>query len=296
MARWFVSGALGMLGRDLCDLLEERGHEVTRTDRDELDIRDAGACVEAVAGHDVVANVAAWTAVDDAETHEAEAFAINAVGAANLARAAEAAGAGLVQVSTDYVFAGDATSPYAADAPLAPRSAYGRTKAAGEWAVRAECSRVWLVRTAWLYGASGASFPVTMARLAGERERLSVVDDQVGQPTWTHDLADAVVRVVEAGAPHGVFHATGGGQCSWFELARAVFEELGLDPQRVEPTSSDAYVRPAPRPAYSVLSHDMWGGAGPAPLPHWREALRRAAPSVLAPARAGPPQPPPGRV
>ncbi|WP_392542809.1 dTDP-4-dehydrorhamnose reductase [Oryzobacter telluris] len=282
MARWLVTGAAGMLGRDLCSAAEASGHEVTAAARADLDVLDPAACTEVVAGHDVVVNCAAWTAVDDAETQEAAAFAVNAVGPANLARAAEAAGAVVVQVSTDYVFAGDATQPYPADAPIAPRSAYGRTKAAGEWAVRASSSRAHVVRTAWLYGAGGTSFPATMQRLAGQRETLTVVDDQVGQPTWTVDLAAGILRIVDSGAPFGTWHATGSGQASWFDLARAVFEELGLDPERVTPTTSEAFVRPAPRPAYSVLAHDMWGAAGLEPLPDWREALHRAAPTVLA--------------
>jgi dTDP-4-dehydrorhamnose reductase len=165
---------------------------------------------------------------------------------------------------------------------VAPASAYGRTKAAGEWAVRAECPRSWVVRTAWLYGAGGSSFPATVRRLAGERERIPVVADQVGQPTWTVDLAEGILRIVEAGAPFGVWHATGGGECSWYDLARAVLEELGLDPDRVTPVTTEEFPRPAPRPAYSVLSHDMWDAAGLRPLPDWRDALRRAAPTVLA--------------
>jgi dTDP-4-dehydrorhamnose reductase len=281
MARWLVAGAGGMLGRDLVAVARSGGHDVTAATRADLDVLDPAACRALVAGHDVVVNCAAHTAVDDAEAEEATAFAVNAVGAANLARAAEAEGAALVQVSTDYVFSGDATQPYAADAQVAPRSAYGRTKAAGEWAVRAECSRAWVVRTAWLYGASGPSFPGTMMRLAAERETLTVVDDQVGQPTWTVDLADGIVRLVDAGAAYGTWHATSRGSASWFDLARAVFEELGLDPERVRPTSSAQFPRPAPRPAYSVLSHDGWTAAGLDPLPHWRDALHRAAPTVL---------------
>ena len=201
MSRWLVVGCDGMLGQDLVAALGESpsAHEVTAVDRDVLDIIDPDACRAAVAGHDIVVNVAAWTAVDDAETHEAQAFAVNAVGAANLARACSAADARMVQVSTDYVFAGDATSPYAEDAPLAPRSAYGRTKAAGEWAVQALCPQSWIVRTAWLYGANGPNFVKTMARLAAERDTVSVVDDQRGQPTWTVDLADAIVRLVDVG-------------------------------------------------------------------------------------------------
>ena len=281
MARWLVTGAGGMLAHDLLPRLESAGHEVTAMRRADLDVTDAEACAEAVDGHDVVANLAAWTAVDDAETQEAQAFSVNAVGAANLARASTRSGARLVQISTDYVFAGDATSPYAVDAPLAPRSAYGRTKAAGEWAVLAHAPSALVVRTAWLYGAGGPNFVTTMARLAGERDTLAVVDDQRGQPTWTGDLADAVVRLVDSEAPGGLWHGTGSGETTWFGFARAVFEELGLDPARVGPTTTDAFPRPAPRPAYSVLGHDRWAEAGLDPLPDWRDALRRAAPEVL---------------
>ena len=281
MARWLVTGAGGMLAHDLLPRLTAAGHEVTALRRADLDITDAAACRSAVEGHDVVANLAAWTAVDDAETREAEAFSVNAVGAANLASACADTGGRLVQVSTDYVFSGDATSPYAVDAPIAPRSAYGRTKAAGEWAVLAHCPSALVVRTAWLYGAGGSNFAATMARLAGERETLSVVDDQRGQPTWTGDLAEAIVRLVDTDAPGGVWHGTGGGETTWFGFARAIFEELGLDPERVTPTTTEAFPRPAPRPAYSVLDHARWDQAGLDPLPDWRDALRRAAPTVL---------------
>ena len=281
MARWLVTGAGGMLAHDLLPRLTAAGHEVTALRRADLDITDAAECRSAVEDHDVVANLAAWTAVDDAETREAEAFSVNAVGAANLASACADTGGRLVQVSTDYVFSGDATSPYAVDAPIAPRSAYGRTKAAGEWAVLAHCPSALVVRTAWLYGAGGSNFAATMARLAGERETLSVVDDQRGQPTWTGDLAEAIVRLVDTDAPGGVWHGTGGGETTWFGFARAIFEELGLDPERVTPTTTEAFPRPAPRPADSVLDHGRWGEAGLDPLPDWRDALRRAAPTVL---------------
>jgi dTDP-4-dehydrorhamnose reductase len=253
---------------------------VTAVDRDELDIRDPGACLAAVAGHDFVVNVAAWTAVDEAESHEPAAFAVNAVGAANLARACSAAGLPMLQVSTDYVFAGDANSPYAEDAPLAPRSAYGRTKAAGEWAVQALCPQSWIVRTAWLYGAHGPNFVKTMARLAAERETVTVVNDQSGQPTWTVDLASAIVRLVQAQAPFGTYHGTSSGETTWFGFAQAIFAELGLDSERVKPTTTDAFPRPAPRPAYSVLGHEAWRGAALDPLPSWRKSLTKSVPIV----------------
>ncbi|CAN7344199.1 dTDP-4-dehydrorhamnose reductase [Knoellia sp. LjRoot47] len=277
MARWVVTGAAGMLAHDLVPLLEKSGHEVSALRRADLDVTDAEACREAVDGQDVVANLAAWTAVDHAEAHESEAFAVNAVGAANIAAACARSGARMVHVSTDYVFSGDATSPYAVDAPIAPRSAYGRTKAAGEWAVLSHCPGALVVRTAWLYGAGGSNFATTMARLAGERETLSVVDDQRGQPTWTMDLADAIIRLVEADAPGGLWHGTSGGETTWFGFARAIFDELGLDPTRVNPTTTEAFPRPAPRPAYSVLGHERWASEGLHALPDWRDGLRRAA-------------------
>jgi len=277
-----VTGANGMLGQDLVALLNERGHEVTAVDRAELDITDPEAVTGAVAGYDVVANVAAYTAVDAAEEHEDAAFTVNAVGPQLLARAARLAGARIVQISTDYVFAGDGTSPYAEDAPIAPRSAYGRTKAAGEWAVRAENPDHLIVRTAWLYGAKGGCFPKTIARVAAEKGGLDVIDDQVGQPTWTVDLADLVERLVAANAPSGTYHGTSSGQTSWHGFAQAAVATAGLDPQIVRPTTSDVYVRPAPRPAYSVLGHDALTAAGIEPIGDWAQRWQQAGASVLA--------------
>jgi len=262
-------------------VLEDAGYRPTLARRVDLDVTDAAACTMAVAGHDVVVNAAAWTAVDEAEAHEAEAFAVNAQGAANVARACAAARVPLVQLSTDYVFPGDATTPYAVDAPTGPRSAYGRTKLAGEWAVRGLCPRSWVVRTAWLYGAAGPNFVRSMVRLASERETLSVVADQEGQPTWTRDVAGLIVRLVDSGAPFGTYHGTSSSSTTWHGLARAVFTELGLDPARVEPTTTAAFPRPAHRPAYSVLAHDSLTAVGVAPIRNWEEALRDALPSFV---------------
>ncbi len=276
-----ITGALGMLGQDVCRTLADAGHDVTATDLPELDITDPESCIHAVAGHDAVINTAAYTAVDDAETAEATAFAVNAVGPANLARAAHRAGARMLHMSTDYVFSGAATSPYAEDAPLAPRSAYGRTKAAGEWAVRAECPDSLVVRTAWLYGPGGPNFVKTVARLAQQHDTLTVVDDQRGQPTTTLDLARFLRDVLDAGVPAGCYHGTSEGDTTWFGLTRELFSLLGLDPERVAPTTTEAYPRPAPRPAYSVLGHDRNAAVGVAPLPHWRDALARIAHDVV---------------
>jgi dTDP-4-dehydrorhamnose reductase len=288
MTRWLVTGSGGMLGLDLQVTLALAGvpdDDVTALTRSELDITDADAVRDAVRGHDVVVNCAAYTAVDDAESHEGQAFSVNAVGAANVADACRTAGARLVHISTDYVFAGDATEPYAEDAPLAPLSAYGRTKAAGEWAVQARCPQAWIVRTAWLYGAGGPNFVKTMARLADRHETLNVVADQTGQPTWTMDVAQAILRLVDEAAPFGVWHATNQGETTKYGLTQEIFRGLGLDPERVRPTTSDAFPLPAPRPAYSVLGHDSWRMARLAPLPPWQESLAASLDDVVADVR-----------
>lgn len=279
--RWLVTGSAGMLGTDVVEILTAAGHEVRAVDLPELDITSPVAVAAEIREVDVVLNCAAWTAVDDAETKEGLAFTINAVGPQLLARAARAAGARMVQISTDYVFDGAATAPYPADGVIAPRSAYGRTKAAGEWAVRAETDNYLVLRTAWLYGARGGNFPKTIAKLAAEREFLTVVNDQVGQPTWTRDVASLALRLVEKGAPSGTYHATSGGQCSWFTFARAVVETAGLDPAKIRPTTSEAFPRPAPRPAWSVLAHDQIEAAGLAPIGPWDERWALAGPLVL---------------
>jgi len=270
-----------MLGQELTALLRARGVDVRAAVRADADVTDAAAVDALAAGHDVVVNCTAYTAVDAAETDEPAAFAVNAVGAAHVARAARRAGARLVHVSTDYVFDGVATAPYPVDAPIAPASAYGRTKAAGEWAVRAECPDHLLVRTAWLYGAHGACFPTTIARVARERGGLDVVADQVGQPTWTYDVADLVHRLVERQAPAGTYHGTAGGSTSWHGFAQAVVAAAGLDPQIVRATTSEAFVRPAPRPAYSVLDHGTLVDAGVTPIGAWDARWAEAAATVL---------------
>ena len=281
--RWLVTGANGMLGHDLVPLLTTRGHDVTGVDRGELDITDPAATRDAASGYDVVVNVAAYTAVDAAETDEGTAFTVNAVGPALLARAAHAAGARMVQISTDYVFDGHADEPYAETAPIAPRSAYGRTKAAGEWAVRAEAPDHLIVRTAWLYGAHGSCFPRTIARVAAEKGGLDVIADQVGQPTWTVDLADLVERLVTTGAPSGAYHGTSSGQTSWHGFAQAAVAAAGMDPAVVRETTSDVYVRPAPRPSYSVLGHDALVAAGVEPIGDWAQRWEVAGMGVVAP-------------
>ena len=280
---WLVTGAYGMLGTDLVDLLRRCGQDVTATDIDTLDITDADAVDAAVRDHQIVVNAAAWTAVDDAEEHEDRARTLNADAPRLLARAARRHGARLVQLSTDYVFDGSATSPYPEDAPSTAASAYGRTKALGEDAVREELPDAHLlVRTAWLYGAHGPCFPKTMAKLVRSRDQVDVVDDQVGQPTWTRDVADLILRLVQAEAPAGTYHATSSGQTSWFDFARAIAVAAGVEPSVVQPTTSAKFVRPAPRPAYSVLGHASLVRLGVEPIGDWEERWSAAAAGVLA--------------
>ena len=279
MTRWLVTGAGGMLGRDVLEVLS--GDDVTGLTRAELDITDAAAVSVAVSGVDVVVNAAAWTDVDGAEAAEEAATRTNGLGPRVLAEACRTAGARLVQVSTDYVFDGQASTPYVEDAPLAPRSAYGRSKAAGERAVRDVLPDTsYVVRTAWLYGEHGGSFVRTMLRLEAEKETLDVVDDQRGQPTWSLDVARQIAALARAEAPAGTYHATSSGETTWCGLARAVFEELGADPSRVRPTTTDRFPRPAPRPAYSVLGHDAWRRVGLESIGDWRARLAQAFPRL----------------
>ena len=292
MTRWLVTGAGGMLGADMVAVLTSRSEPVTGMNRAGLDVTDAAAVSDAIARcrPDVVVNCAAWTAVDDAEASEEQALAVNAGGAANLAAACAGLGARLVQISTDYVFAGDAGRPYAENDVPAPRTAYGRTKLAGERAVLDRLPESgFVVRTAWLYGAHGASFVRTMIKLEDTRPTIDVVDDQHGQPTWTVDVARQIVALVHSTAAPGIYHATSGGQTTWFGLAREIFALLGADPARVRPIPSSALSRPAPRPAYSVLGHSAWAGSRVPPIGEWRTALHRALPELLAAQRASAP-------
>jgi dTDP-4-dehydrorhamnose reductase len=278
VTRWLVTGAAGAVGTDVVAVLSMYGEDVVACDRKALDVTSAESVQEVLDREepDIVVNCAAYTAVDAAEDDEETAFLVNADGPDLLARWCVDRGARIVHVSTDYVFAGRASTPYDEDTPVAPRSAYGRSKAAGERAVLSSGADAFVVRTAWIYGGVGGNFVKTMAKLATERETVSVVDDQVGAPTWSLHLARGLVALGASNAPPGIYHCTSAGEASWFVFARAVFAELGLDPARVEPTTTAAFPRPAPRPAYSVLSDRRWRAAGLPEMAHWRDALHEA--------------------
>lgn len=278
MVRVLVTGAAGQLGRALLAALAGTDAVARGLGSKEMDITDPGAVEAALAAlaPDVIVNCAAYTAVDAAEADEAAAHRVNAEGPANLARATAASGCRLIHISTDYVFGGAGPDPYPVDAPTGPRTAYGRTKLAGEREVRRLDPNAHIVRTAWMYRGEGADFVGTMRRLEGERETVTVVDDQRGSPTYAPDLAAGLVELAGLAGPGRTLHATNGGEASWFDLARAVFEEIGADPARVRPCTSEEFPRPAPRPAYSVLSGHEWAAAGLTPLRGWHPALREA--------------------
>ena len=278
--RILVVGHGGQLGSALMQVLRRGGeHEVSGIDYPEIDIADAASVAAAVAAAspDVVVNCAAYTAVDAAEEDEDRALAINGLGPRLLAEQCRDRGAWLVHISTDYVFDGTATSPYGEDAAPSPASAYGRTKLAGDLAVQELLpDSHYLIRTAWLYGLQGSNFVKTMLRLEGERDTVSVVTDQVGQPTYAADLAEQIRLVIERRPAAGTYHGTNSGEVSWFGFTREIFRLAGADPERVLPTTSAEFIRPAPRPAYSVLGHDHWIEQGLPEMRPWRAALEQA--------------------
>jgi dTDP-4-dehydrorhamnose reductase len=273
--RLLITGAAGMLGLDVQAAAAAAGHEVTALPRVELDITDADAVAEAVAAArpEAVINCAAYTDVDGAEGDAATANAVNATAPGHLAAAAARAGAWTVHISTDYVFDGTKRTPYLESDQTAPLNQYGASKLAGERAVAAAAPGAHtIVRSSWLFGTGGACFPATMLRLAGERDELTVVDDQIGCPTFTGHLAPALLGLASAAQrPLGVVHLAGGGDCSWYEFAVAIFERAGADVS-VHRGRTEDLNRPAPRPAYSVIRSERDDGVPP--LPDWREGLR----------------------
>jgi len=270
--RLLVTGAAGMLGQDVSAAAADAGHDVTPLSRRDLDIADSAAVAAALraARPDAVVNCAAWTDVDGAEADERMATAVNGAGAGNVAAAAAGVGAFVVHVSSDYVFDGAATDPYVESSATAPLGAYGRSKLAGELAVaRAAADGHAIVRSSWLFGAHGTNFVATMLRLARERDALSVVDDQVGCPTFTGHLAPALVAIAQRRLG-GIRHVAGAGSCSWHDLAAATFAATGADVELTRGRTADLG-RPAPRPAYSVLRSERPGTPA---LPPWREGLQ----------------------
>ncbi len=277
-----MTGAAGMLGHDVKRAGERAGHELVLVDLPEIDITDAPAVDELLDGLleepgalQAIVNCAAWTDVDGAESKREPAHAVNATGAGILARAAARIGVPLVHLSTDYVFDGVAPleadgrpRPYVESDPTGPRSVYGATKLDGEQQVLAASPRHMVVRTAWLYGVAGPNFVETMLRLAGEREAVRVVDDQIGSPTWSGHLAPAMLGLLEREVS-GLVHLTGAGEVSWNGFAKEIFRQAEVE-CRVEPATSEQMARPAPRPAWSALQSERDDVLG---MPDWRDGL-----------------------
>jgi dTDP-4-dehydrorhamnose reductase len=275
--RLLVTGAQGMLGHDVLRVGERAGHELIAIDLPELDITDADAVNAFFARErpEATINCAAWTDVDGAESKREAARAVNATGAGNLARAAAQIGTPLLHISTDYVFDGVAPldkdgrpRPYVESDPTGPSSVYGQTKLAGERQVLAASPKHTIVRTAWLYGIDGSNFVATMLRLAGERDAVQVVDDQVGCPTWSGHLAPALLGLLERGVS-GLVHLTGAGEVSWNGFAREIFRQAEIE-CRVEPATSEQMARPAPRPAWSALASERDDVLA---MPPWQDGL-----------------------
>jgi dTDP-4-dehydrorhamnose reductase len=277
-ARIVISGAGGLVGRVLADKARNQGRDLLALTSSQWDITDPTAAERFVEAGDVVINCAAYTRVDEAESDPECAHAVNVDGPANIAHACARVGAQLIHISTDYVFSGcfdgAARRPYEIDDETGPLSVYGRTKLEGEFAVLTAKPDANIVRSAWIYeGRDGSDFAAMMRRKAEGDGTVDVVADQLGSPTYVGDLVDALLEVADADISEPVLHAANAGEASRFDQARAVFEALGADPERVRPVGSDRHPRPAPRPPYSALSGRQSAAAGLTPLRPWREAL-----------------------
>jgi dTDP-4-dehydrorhamnose reductase len=275
-----VTGAAGQLGTDLCRRLRAAGHEAVALTRSDLDLAHPEQVRETISAlaPDWVVNCAAYTQVDRAESEVEQAFAVNRDGARALAQAVARTNGRLLQVSTDFVFDGSQSHPYREEDAASPLGVYGRSKWEGEQAVLDRLPDALIVRTAWVHGAHGHNFVKTILHLASERERLTIVDDQVGSPSWTGDIAVALIRLMEQQAA-GIFHYTNEGVASWYDFAWAIIEEargLGLLVKDCElvPIPTSAYPTPARRPAYSVLSKEKIRACLGTAIPHWREGLQ----------------------
>lgn len=262
-----VTGAKGMLGRDLCPVLEDAGYEVIETDINNLDITDSSAVKDFFNREkpDVIVHCAAYTNVDKAQDEIELARKINVKGSENIAHAAETIGAVMVYISTDYVFNGKKEGAYMPEDKPCPINNYGITKLEGEQAVQKHCKKHYITRTSWLYGHYGKNFVETMLSLADKPE-LKVVDDQCGCPTWTMDLAGAIVKILDEKMPYGIYHTCGGGKTTWYGFAKEIFKQEKLN-VNLKPCKSEEYKRSAERPQNSVMEN---GGL----LRDWKKALK----------------------
>ncbi|WP_322906587.1 dTDP-4-dehydrorhamnose reductase [Paenibacillus campi] len=274
-----VTGASGQLGIDMVSLLQRKGHTVMGCDRSQLDITDLQQCQQTVRTFEpeVIVHCAAYTAVDAAETDVDGAYVVNAAGSRNIAVAAEAVGAKVVYISTDYVFDGQGTAPYHEYDNTDPQGVYGKSKRAGEVLTQTLCSRYFIVRTSWVYGLHGNNFVKTMLKLGQEKPELKVVHDQKGSPTYTVDLAEFISELMLT-EKYGIYHASNSGACTWYEFTDEIFSQaqqiVGIDIiAKLEPCTTADFPRPAPRPANSVMEHLSIRTNGFEDIRDWREGL-----------------------
>ena len=269
--RILITGAYGMLGSDLREVL--KNHELISAGSKDLDITDKDKVMDFICekSPEIVINAAAYTAVDDCETNYDDAYAVNALGPKNLAIACKKLDVPLVHISTDYVFDGSKRSPLIETDTLGPQSAYGKTKLEGEKFIQENTDKFFILRTAWLYGLHGANFVQTMLSLAENHDEITVVDDQIGSPTYSLDLAVSIANLLNSDK-YGIYHLTNEGECSWYEFSKRIFELSNVD-VKVVPVSTEEFPRPAPRPRYSVLSNQKWIKAGFPPMRKYEEAL-----------------------
>jgi len=280
-----VFGCTGMLGGSLLESLERAGFEPVPVPEEQVDIRDAPTVDDAVSEirPAAVINAAAYTDVDGCEENQHLAFDVNAVGAGNIARSADSAGAACLYISTDYVFDGIARKPRLETDQPNPQGIYAMSKREGERAVAGECKRWFVIRTSWLFGEGGKNFVDTMVKLAAERETLTVVNDQTGSPTYTVHLAGGISRVLkmylqQGFGEHGIFHLTGAGTCTWYDFAKRIIAARPGIVREILPVSTSEYIQSmnrviAPRPCYSVLSNEKIKMKYGVALPHWEDAM-----------------------
>ena len=273
-----VTGANGQLGNEMQVLARQNlQHTYFFTDVQELDICDEQAVYAYVSEHkiDIIVNCAAYTAVDKAEDNVELCDKLNNIAPGYLARAAQANGAAMIQVSTDYVFDGTAHIPYTEEEPTCPASVYGSTKLAGEQNVMDHCEKAMVIRTAWLYSIYGNNFVKTMIRLGQERDSLGVIFDQIGTPTYANDLAQAIFAAINKGVVRGIYHFSDEGVCSWYDFTIAIHRLAGIASCKVKPLHTADYPAKAPRPHYSVLDKTKIKDTFGIEIPHWEESLKR---------------------
>jgi dTDP-4-dehydrorhamnose reductase len=280
---WLLTGGSGQLATTLAQLLDREGISFVAPSKSELDITQTSSIDKMIdLKPSLIVNCAAYTAVDKAESESEAAYSVNATGARNVTSAAKELKAQLIHISTDYVFSGESFTPWKVDSPTSPSTQYGKSKLAGEEAVQEiypECS--WILRTAWLYSPFGKNFVKTIIKKAiSEKNELRVVDDQLGQPTSTFDVAERIIELERGSISPGIYHATNSGQASWFEFTQEIFQLSGVSTDRITSVSSAEYVTPAKRPKFSVLDHSRWIELGMSGLRPWEGALRDVYPSI----------------